>query len=133
MCAARCAGVAIAWHIRVEVHKVSDPLRRQIGRAGDDRPAVTPADQHHVGQVLIVEEVDDVLDKGLEVNRGSGQMGPRPSPVRVGMKTSCPAARSSGATHRQHHPPTTAPCTSTKVAAAKESSPLNDSGARAMR
>src|SRR5215208_1572746 len=41
-----------------------------------------------------------------------------PSPVRVGVWTSWPGARSSGATQRQHQPPTNAPWIRTKVAIA---------------
>src|ERR1051326_3692900 len=39
-----------------------------------------------------------------------------PSPVSVGVNTSCPSRAKSRATRRQHHAPCQAPCTRTKVA-----------------
>jgi len=53
------------------VDRRQDPL----GHPGDDHPAVAPADERDVGQLLERENVGDVGDVGVEVDRRVGRGG----------------------------------------------------------
>jgi hypothetical protein len=45
---------------------VHQPLRRPVGDAGDDHAAVALSGQDDIVEVFVPEQVEDVLDVGLE-------------------------------------------------------------------
>jgi DNA-binding HxlR family transcriptional regulator len=59
---------------RVEVDQVRDPMRNLVGRGGDDQPRVAVPDEGHLGEILLVEQPDDVPDVGVEPHLGTQQM-----------------------------------------------------------
>ncbi len=83
-CAMRCATISRASrgerrlsvfeHDGIKKDKLSDALRRAIRRAGDRQSAKTVADQNDVGQVFVLEDIDDVLDEDAEINSLRKQM-----------------------------------------------------------
>ncbi len=50
----------------VEIDEVANALGHAVGRAGDDWPGETVADQHHGGELLGVEHIDEVGNEGFE-------------------------------------------------------------------
>ena len=64
----------------VEVHQLGQPLGGALGDPGDDHAAVAMADEHDVGQVLVLQHAEHVLDVGVEVHPRVGQMRPLPEP-----------------------------------------------------
>jgi hypothetical protein len=59
----------------VKVDELGQGVRRAIGNAGDDAPAVTVANKDDVAQVLVEQDVDHVLDVGLEVDTSVTEVG----------------------------------------------------------
>ena len=51
---------------RVEEHELPELFRHAVGDAGDDRAAEAVADQHHVLELLGLDEVRDVGDEDVE-------------------------------------------------------------------
>jgi hypothetical protein len=68
--------LAILGHGRVEVDELCQPLRHPVGDAGDDHPAVAPADEHDILEVFVLQDIDDVLDVGVEVDVGVAKVDP---------------------------------------------------------
>jgi hypothetical protein len=70
-------GVLAADGVRgVEVDEAGEAGRVAVGDAGDDHAAVAVADEHDLVQVLAREQLDDVLDVGLEGDAAGQQVGP---------------------------------------------------------
>jgi hypothetical protein len=67
-------GFAVFGDHRVEVHQVGDPIRDPVGRRRDDQPRVAVPREHHLGETLIVDQPDDVVDVGIEPDIGTQQM-----------------------------------------------------------
>ena len=53
----------------VEVDDLADPVGGAVGDTGDHHAAVAVADEDHVVQVLVEQQVHDVVDVGVEVDR----------------------------------------------------------------
>ncbi len=52
----------------VEVDAVAGALRRAVGDAGDDHPAIGMADQDRIAQILPEQQVDDIVDMRIEID-----------------------------------------------------------------
>src|SRR5262245_33467441 len=73
-------GLSRAGHEPVEIEEASDPLRRAVDDAGDDRAAVAVACEHDRGQLLGLEHRDDVGDMSVEVGLRPAEMTPFAEP-----------------------------------------------------
>jgi hypothetical protein len=73
-------------------------------------------DQNNVIQLLPLHFIGDIKNVGSRLTSGFSRWERSPTPVRVGVNTSCPLWLSSLATRRQHHAPRHAPWTRTNVA-----------------
>jgi hypothetical protein len=51
-----------------------EPVGRTFGRPGNHHPTVTVANQDHVAQILVLEDVDHVLYMRIEVDLGVGKV-----------------------------------------------------------
>ena len=51
-----------------------DPFGGPVGHAGDDHPPVAPTHQDDAGQVFVVQQVDDVLEVGVQINLWAGEV-----------------------------------------------------------
>ena len=72
--------LAVPCHRPVQVDEVRDPPRQAVRNAGDDHRAVAVADQHDVAEVLVLEDAEHVLDVGVEVDPGVGEVDPLAKP-----------------------------------------------------
>jgi len=68
--------VAVAWHERVQVDQVPDPVADVLQRARDHAPAVGEAEQHDPVEILIQHHVDHIGDVGGQAHLRAGQMDP---------------------------------------------------------
>ncbi len=66
--------LSVFEHDGIEIHELTNALRYAIGRAGDRQSTKAVAHQNDIGQVLVFEDVDDVLDEYTEIDRGRKQM-----------------------------------------------------------
>jgi hypothetical protein len=55
---------------------LGDALRNAVGGAGDGHTAVAMADEHDIIQILPLDQVDDVGDMGVEIDRRTAKVRP---------------------------------------------------------
>ena len=67
-------GLTVLRHESVEVHELPDALRNAIDDASDHDPARAVAHKDDVVKVLVRQEVDHVVDVGIEADLGTSQM-----------------------------------------------------------
>ena len=60
---------------RVEVDELGDPFVGAVGDPGDHHAAVAVTDEDHVDQVAVTNEVDHLVDVGVEVDAGVDEVG----------------------------------------------------------
>ncbi len=102
-------GLAVLRDHRVEVDQVRDAFRNPVGRGGDHQPRVAVADEHHVGEVLLGDQPDHVVDVRVEPHVGTQQV--RLVAVAGQGRREHPVA---GGREQRHHPlpaPTAVPST----------------------
>ena len=64
----------VLGHERVDIDQLRDKVARAIGDASRDHAAIAMADQHDVTQIFIFDDVEDVLNMSLQVDRRVRQM-----------------------------------------------------------
>ena len=62
------------------IDELPDPIGGAVSDAGDDHAAVAVADENHVTQVFEVQQVHDVADVHVEVDRGADEVSPVATP-----------------------------------------------------
>jgi hypothetical protein len=67
--------LAVLGHEGIKIYQACDPLGQTIGDAGDHHPAGAVSDQDHTPQVLALQNLNDVLDMGLEADLGTSEVG----------------------------------------------------------
>jgi hypothetical protein len=67
-------GLTVLRHESVEVHELPDALRNAIDDASDHDPARAVAHKDDVVEVLVRQEVDHVVDVGIEADLWTSQM-----------------------------------------------------------
>src|SRR5580765_2603486 len=68
-----CA-LAVLGNEGVEENEAADALGGALGDAGHHHPSVAVADEHHLAQVLHLEEPDDILHVHVEVDVGAREV-----------------------------------------------------------
>ena len=66
--------LSVVGHERIEIDQLRDAVPRAVGDAGRDHAAIAVADQRDVAQILVLDDVENVLDVGFEIDRRIGQM-----------------------------------------------------------
>src|SRR5215472_350254 len=66
--------LAVLRHEGVQIDDMSDQIRHSIGNTGDDHPAGAVTDQGDISQTLVLQEIDDVLDVGVEADFRASEM-----------------------------------------------------------
>ena len=59
--------LAVGRYRPIQEDEVGDSLRHPVRDPGDDDCAVAVADQHHLAQVLILQDTKHILDMGVQV------------------------------------------------------------------
>ncbi len=94
-------GLTVLRHESVQVDEPGDALRHAVGDSRGDHPAVAVADEHETLQPLEFDDLQQVLDMGIQVDRRIGQMLPL-SEAGIGRGDQ---AVSGGRHQRMHLPP----------------------------
>ena len=66
--------LAVLRNEGVEIDQLRDAIAGAIGDAGRDHAAIAVAEQHDVAQILELDDVDHILDMGVEIDRRIHQM-----------------------------------------------------------
>src|SRR5436309_4724971 len=69
-------GEAVGGWRRVQIHQLRQTAWDPVGDAGNDDPAAAVPDQHDVTETLVLDEIHDVGNVGLEVDLRAGQVRP---------------------------------------------------------
>ena len=67
-------GLSVLWHEGVEIDKRGDSLRHAVGDAADHHAAVGMTDQNDIGQILVLDDADHVLNMRLEADLTAKEM-----------------------------------------------------------
>jgi hypothetical protein len=111
--------LSVRWHEGVEVDDLADQLGDTIRNTSGDHAAVAMADEDEVAQLLALDDAEHVRMCTSRSIAGLARCSRSPSPVYVGVTSSCPAERMSGCIFLHAHPADHAPCATRKVVLAE--------------